>query len=107
MSQFRNVRHHLLSESLSSMVNCAWRIGKKMWELLQHIKDKSHDPWLALSDFNEALWQFEHFSTTKGGEVGGDKWKIFEMCYKYVICMTSVLPDFLGPLITIEVGNKM
>jgi len=44
---------------------------KKMWELLQHIKDKSHDPWLALGDFNEALWQFEHFSTTKGGEGGG------------------------------------
>ena len=38
---------------------------KKMWELLQHIKDKSHDPWLALGDFNEALWQFEHFSENR------------------------------------------
>jgi len=39
-----------------------------MWELMKWIKDKSVDPWLVMGDFNEALWQFEHFSATKRGE---------------------------------------
>jgi hypothetical protein len=38
---------------------------KQMWELLQRIKVKSQDPWLMLGDFDEALWQFEHFSETR------------------------------------------
>jgi len=39
-----------------------------MWELMQRIKHKSCDPWVVLGDFNEAIWQFEHFSATKRGE---------------------------------------
>lgn len=40
----------------------------KMWEILMRIKDKSADPWLVVGDFNEAMWQFEHFSATRRGE---------------------------------------
>jgi hypothetical protein len=39
-----------------------------MWELLQRIKLKVSDPWVVLGDFNEAMWQFEHFSNTRRGE---------------------------------------
>jgi endonuclease/exonuclease/phosphatase family metal-dependent hydrolase len=53
---------------------------KKMWELLQRTKDKSQDPWLALGDFNEALWQFEHFSATKRGGKNGR----FSGCSRYM-----------------------
>jgi hypothetical protein len=41
---------------------------KHMWELLQRIKLKVSDPWVVLGDFNEAMWQFEHFSNTRRGE---------------------------------------
>lgn len=34
-----------------------------MWSKLQELKQKSNLPWLIVGDFNEALWQFEHFST--------------------------------------------
>ena len=39
-----------------------------MWELLQRIKPNSRDPLIVMGDFNEALWQFEHFSATRRGE---------------------------------------
>jgi hypothetical protein len=57
---------------------------KKMCELLQRIKAKSQDPWLMLGDFNEALWQFEHFSETKCGE---NRWKTFGVYWNSVTCM--------------------
>lgn len=35
-----------------------------MWNKLQELKQKSDLPWIVVGDFNEALWQFEHFSAT-------------------------------------------
>jgi hypothetical protein len=35
----------------------------RMWSLLSTIKASSSLPWLVLGDFNEALWQYEHFSS--------------------------------------------
>lgn len=39
-----------------------------MWELLRRIKPRSQAPWLMIGDFNEAIWQFEHFSRTHRSE---------------------------------------
>ncbi|XP_073361947.1 uncharacterized protein [Aegilops tauschii subsp. strangulata] len=39
-----------------------------MWELLSRIKDKSNAPWLMIGDFNETMWQAQHFSTAKRSE---------------------------------------
>jgi exonuclease III len=33
-----------------------------MWELMRHLHGRSSEPWLAIGDFNEAMWGFEHFS---------------------------------------------
>ena len=38
------------------------------WELMKRIKYRSDKPWIVVGDFNEAMWQFEHFSETKRGE---------------------------------------
>jgi hypothetical protein len=35
-----------------------------MWTLLKRIKSNSSEPWVMLGDFNEAMWQAEHFSRT-------------------------------------------
>jgi hypothetical protein len=35
-----------------------------MWNMLRQLKSNSDLPWLVLGDFNEALWQEEHFSNT-------------------------------------------
>jgi hypothetical protein len=40
----------------------------RMWEILQRLKSRSSDPWIVIGDFNEAMWQYEHFSETKRGE---------------------------------------
>jgi hypothetical protein len=34
---------------------------KLMWELIRRIKLIQNASWAMLGDFNEALWQFEHF----------------------------------------------
>jgi hypothetical protein len=34
----------------------------RMWSLLSTLRATSSLPWLVLRDFNEALWQYEHFS---------------------------------------------
>ena len=39
-----------------------------MWTLLKRIKPMLDAPWLMARDFNEALYQNEHFSETKRGE---------------------------------------
>jgi hypothetical protein len=39
-----------------------------MWNLLRRIKPLLTDPWLMLGDFNECMWQQEHFSRRKRGE---------------------------------------
>lgn len=36
-----------------------------MWEPLKWIKDGENAPWFMIGDFNEAMWQTKHFSTTK------------------------------------------
>jgi endonuclease/exonuclease/phosphatase family metal-dependent hydrolase len=33
-----------------------------MWDHLKALKASSSLPWVVLGDFNEALWQYEHFS---------------------------------------------
>jgi hypothetical protein len=33
-----------------------------MWETLHHLRSVSPLPWMVLGDFNEAMWDFEHFS---------------------------------------------
>lgn len=35
-----------------------------MCTLLQDLKGRSDLPWLVVGDFNEAMWSFEHFSST-------------------------------------------
>ena len=39
-----------------------------MWTMLRRIKDNSSEPWMVLGDFNEAMWQAEHFSRAKRSE---------------------------------------
>ena len=39
-----------------------------MWTLLRRIKNESTEPWLMLGDFNEAMWQDEHFSRSRRSE---------------------------------------
>jgi hypothetical protein len=34
-----------------------------MWNLLRRIKPASNAPWLVIGDFNETMWQTEHFSS--------------------------------------------
>jgi hypothetical protein len=34
----------------------------KMWDAIRAIKPNSDKPWLMMGDFNEAMWQEEHFS---------------------------------------------
>jgi hypothetical protein len=35
-----------------------------MWDALRHLNSEPNVPWLVLGDFNEAMWQEEHFSLT-------------------------------------------
>lgn len=39
-----------------------------MWSMLRSLRNSSRLPWLVIGDFNEALWQFEHFSSHPRGE---------------------------------------
>jgi hypothetical protein len=39
-----------------------------MWTKLRRIKPRSDRPWLMMGDFNEAMWQEEHFSLTRRSE---------------------------------------
>jgi hypothetical protein len=40
----------------------------EFWKLMKRIKDKSQDPWFVAGDFNEAMFQYEHWSATKRSE---------------------------------------
>jgi hypothetical protein len=40
----------------------------QMWSLLKSIKTNMKEPWLMVGDFNEAMWQHEHFSATRRNE---------------------------------------
>jgi hypothetical protein len=39
-----------------------------MWTKLRQLKNRSSEPWLMMGDFNEAMWQEEHFSRRKRSE---------------------------------------
>lgn len=39
-----------------------------MWELLRRIRHNASEPWLMIGDFNETMWQSEHFSRAKRSE---------------------------------------
>jgi hypothetical protein len=39
-----------------------------MWDLLRRIKPLGYGPWLMFGDFNETMWQYEYFSTSRRGE---------------------------------------
>jgi hypothetical protein len=41
----------------------------RMWALLNSVKQVSDPPWLVVGDFNETLWQFEHFSLKQRSEL--------------------------------------
>jgi hypothetical protein len=54
---------------------------KQMWELLQRIKDRVPDPWIVMGDFNEVMWQFEHFANTRRGERQMEDFReVLEIC---------------------------
>lgn len=36
-----------------------------MWDILRHVKPLGAGPWFLVGDFNEAMWQAEHFSRHK------------------------------------------
>jgi hypothetical protein len=36
-----------------------------MWDILKRIKPMLNLPWLMMEDFNETMWQREHFSDKK------------------------------------------
>ena len=42
---------------------------RDMWELLRSLCGVWTSPWLVLGDFNEAMWQYEHFSETPRPEL--------------------------------------
>lgn len=39
-----------------------------MWELLRRIRHNSSEPWLMIGDFNETMWQSEHFLRARRSE---------------------------------------
>ena len=53
----------------------------KLWEIMERLKTRSWEPWVVIGDFNEAMWQYEHFSKSKRGK---NKWRIFERLWMFV-----------------------
>jgi endonuclease/exonuclease/phosphatase family metal-dependent hydrolase len=41
---------------------------RNMWELLRSLCGAWSGPWMVSGDFNEAMWQYEHFSETPRAE---------------------------------------
>jgi hypothetical protein len=41
---------------------------KDMWELMRNLCGEWLGPWVLVGDFNEAMWQYEHFSATPRSE---------------------------------------
>lgn len=40
----------------------------RMWNKLRYIKGLVQDPWVVMVDFNEAAYQFKHFSASRMAE---------------------------------------
>jgi hypothetical protein len=56
-----------------------------MWNLLRRIKSLLPGPWVMLGDFNECMWQEEHFSRRRRGEK--QMLDFSERCSRNVISM--------------------
>jgi hypothetical protein len=55
-----------------------------MWNLLKHFKSLYGAPWMLISDFNEAMWSFEQFSSRRRHD--GQMqifWEVLEHCEVY------------------------
>lgn len=39
-----------------------------MWNVLRRLRPNASEPWLVIGDFNETMWQSEHFSKAKRSE---------------------------------------
>jgi hypothetical protein len=74
-----NYRQHHIDVKIEEVNGIKWRgtfvYGEAraqdryhMWNLLKRIKPNSVDPWLMVGDFNEAMWQCEHFSASRRNE---------------------------------------
>lgn len=67
-----------------------------MWNLLKRIKHNSNAPWLVIGDFNETLWQSEHFSASKRSERQmADFREVLDWCNLYDL-------GFRGPVWTYD-----
>jgi hypothetical protein len=75
-----------------------------MWTKLRQIRDRSDKPWLMLGDFNEAMWQEEHFSSTARSE---RLMMDFRKFFHTVISMILASWALLGPLIISSGVNAM
>jgi hypothetical protein len=71
----RHIDVHISGGPYDRMWRCTFVYGEPkagdhhhMWSLLQHLKPKSSEPWIMLGDFNEAMWQEEHFSLSRRPE---------------------------------------
>jgi hypothetical protein len=53
----------------------------EFWKLIKRIKPQSPEPWLMCGDFNEALFQSEHFSVRRrnGGQMAAFR-EVLEHC---------------------------
>jgi hypothetical protein len=69
----------------------------KLWKLLERLKPCSSSPWLVIGDFNEVMWNFEHFLL-----VGVLQYscKTFWKYYRIVTYMTWVTQGCHGLMIT-------
>ena len=72
---FRYIDVLIKDESCPVQWRCTFVYGEpkaserhNMWTLLRRIKSNSAAPWCLVGDFNEAMWQFEHFSDHKRRE---------------------------------------
>jgi hypothetical protein len=63
-----DVEHHAHWRSTFVYSESRTQVRADMWKLLEHLKPISSTPWLLISDFNEALWSFEHLSARKWSE---------------------------------------
>lgn len=52
-----------------------------VWDLLRHVCPNAIEPWLMIGDFNETMWQSEHFSRSERSEKHmGDFRKVLGEC---------------------------
>jgi hypothetical protein len=63
----------------------------RLWEIMQCLRTRSSDPWLVIGDFNEVMWQYEHFSETKRGEKQMEAFReVLDFCELRDICFSGV-----------------